>query len=309
MAKIKVELDGKTLREAKEVAGKLGLDLESVTKAFYRQIVREQRIPLSFSLQQTQAPTAVASDVMAPEPSQVANGAHTSSESVREPEAAVSTPNQAQADSATDAAKPTDVRQQEASPADTSEANRTEDAAPANGSSIPPLSSIPTEDELMERMIAARDAAEEERQNAEAVKRDAERRAKMQAEMDRAFDEAAAKRKAAAEVPEHPQQEQVRPQVQPAGEISATGASDPSQAADDGADQEQADDAARRLAEAFAAVRAGASPSAAKHVGKEHGEQPLTIDEDGTKHGGWRDSWLFEDDDPDDELLFSPLEI
>jgi|GEM_PF-5013531 len=54
MAKIKIEVDGKTLREAKDLAEDLGLDLQSVTRAFYRQIVREGRIPLDLSMRAPQ---------------------------------------------------------------------------------------------------------------------------------------------------------------------------------------------------------------------------------------------------------------
>lgn len=49
MAIVTVRVDDATKREASDIAEDFGLDLSSVTRAFYRQIVRERRIPLNFS--------------------------------------------------------------------------------------------------------------------------------------------------------------------------------------------------------------------------------------------------------------------
>lgn len=47
MASVTVRVDDATKREASAIAEDFGLDLSSVTRAFYKQIVREHRIPLS----------------------------------------------------------------------------------------------------------------------------------------------------------------------------------------------------------------------------------------------------------------------
>ena len=46
---VPIEVDDETLEEASLVAERFGLDLPSVTRAFYKQIVREGRIPLNLS--------------------------------------------------------------------------------------------------------------------------------------------------------------------------------------------------------------------------------------------------------------------
>ncbi len=49
MASVTIRVDDQTKREAAEIVEDFGFDLSSVTRAFYRQIVRERRIPLSLS--------------------------------------------------------------------------------------------------------------------------------------------------------------------------------------------------------------------------------------------------------------------
>lgn len=49
MASVTVRVDADTKQKAASIAEDFGLDLSSVTRAFYRQIVREKRIPLSLS--------------------------------------------------------------------------------------------------------------------------------------------------------------------------------------------------------------------------------------------------------------------
>lgn len=49
MASVTVRVDEDTKRRASAIAEDLGLDLSTVTRAFYRQIVRERRIPLDLS--------------------------------------------------------------------------------------------------------------------------------------------------------------------------------------------------------------------------------------------------------------------
>ena len=49
MASVTVRVDEGTKREAARIAGDFGFDLSSITRAFYRQIVRERRIPLDLS--------------------------------------------------------------------------------------------------------------------------------------------------------------------------------------------------------------------------------------------------------------------
>ncbi|MBR3234828.1 MAG: type II toxin-antitoxin system RelB/DinJ family antitoxin [Atopobiaceae bacterium] len=49
MASVTVRVDDQTKREAAEIVEDFGFDLSSVTRAFYRQIVREHRIPLTLS--------------------------------------------------------------------------------------------------------------------------------------------------------------------------------------------------------------------------------------------------------------------
>ncbi len=49
MASVTVRVDADTKLAATRIAEDFGFDLSSVTRAFYRQIVREQRIPLRLS--------------------------------------------------------------------------------------------------------------------------------------------------------------------------------------------------------------------------------------------------------------------
>lgn len=45
MASVTIRVDDETKAEAIEIVEDFGFDLSSVTRAFYRQIVRERRIP------------------------------------------------------------------------------------------------------------------------------------------------------------------------------------------------------------------------------------------------------------------------
>ena len=49
MASVTIRVDDETKAEAIEIVEDFGFDLSSVTRAFYRQIVRERRIPLGLS--------------------------------------------------------------------------------------------------------------------------------------------------------------------------------------------------------------------------------------------------------------------
>ena len=49
MASVTIRVDDGTKAEATAIVEDFGFDLSSVTRAFYRQIVRERRIPLSLS--------------------------------------------------------------------------------------------------------------------------------------------------------------------------------------------------------------------------------------------------------------------
>lgn len=49
MASVTVRVDEQTKRDASKIVEDFGFDLSSVTRAFYRQIVRERRIPLTLS--------------------------------------------------------------------------------------------------------------------------------------------------------------------------------------------------------------------------------------------------------------------
>ncbi|MDO5728999.1 MAG: type II toxin-antitoxin system RelB/DinJ family antitoxin [Actinomycetaceae bacterium] len=49
MASVTVRVDDETKERAAGIAEDFGFDLSSVTRAFYRQIVRENRIPLNLS--------------------------------------------------------------------------------------------------------------------------------------------------------------------------------------------------------------------------------------------------------------------
>lgn len=57
MTSVTVRVDDATKKQATDIVEDLGLDLSSVTRAFYRQIVRENRIPLSLSRQSIPAET------------------------------------------------------------------------------------------------------------------------------------------------------------------------------------------------------------------------------------------------------------
>lgn len=48
-------MDEETRREAARIAEDLGFDLPSVTRAFYRQIVRENRLPLAYLAPNTES--------------------------------------------------------------------------------------------------------------------------------------------------------------------------------------------------------------------------------------------------------------
>ena len=48
-------MDEETRREAARIAEDLGFDLPSVTRAFYRQIVRENRLPLAYLAPHTES--------------------------------------------------------------------------------------------------------------------------------------------------------------------------------------------------------------------------------------------------------------
>ncbi|MGI6591141.1 MAG: type II toxin-antitoxin system RelB/DinJ family antitoxin [Eggerthellaceae bacterium] len=237
MAKFKMEIDGKTLRAAEDVADLLGLDLNAVTKAFFRQIARERRIPLDLSLSE---PHSAQESSRAASFGEALMGANAASlESVDAPTGAAPT-----AEAVMTPSVPTGSNESETPVAV---------KKPTPDIVYPSVNSIPSEDELLERMLEAQEEAEKEEEAKEAVERDRQRREKRQAEMDRAFDEAAAKRK-----------EEAVPQEN-------TTETSPN--------QKQREDG-----------------------GSEGDEKPK-------KRGGWRDSWLFEGDDPDDELLFSPYEI
>ncbi|WP_130811139.1 type II toxin-antitoxin system RelB/DinJ family antitoxin [Olsenella sp. Marseille-P4559] len=69
MASVTVRVDEKTKEQATEIVEDFGFDLSSVTRAFYRQIVRERRIPLNLSHETPNDETAAAlkegADIMA----------------------------------------------------------------------------------------------------------------------------------------------------------------------------------------------------------------------------------------------------
>ena len=52
MTTVTIRVDEETKREAQEVVKNLGFDLSSITRAFYKQIAREQSIPLRMSYEQ-----------------------------------------------------------------------------------------------------------------------------------------------------------------------------------------------------------------------------------------------------------------
>ncbi|KAE8128325.1 MULTISPECIES: type II toxin-antitoxin system RelB/DinJ family antitoxin [Bifidobacterium] len=53
MTSVTVRLDEATKRDASAVAEKLGTDLSAATRMFYKQIIREQGIPLDLHLAET----------------------------------------------------------------------------------------------------------------------------------------------------------------------------------------------------------------------------------------------------------------
>lgn len=52
MASITIRVDDETKAQATKIVEDFGFDLSSVTRAFYRQMVRENRIPLNLSYQE-----------------------------------------------------------------------------------------------------------------------------------------------------------------------------------------------------------------------------------------------------------------
>lgn len=62
MSSVTVRVDADTKQKASSIAEDFGLDLSSVTRAFYRQIVREKRIPLNLSYTTIPAETMQALD-------------------------------------------------------------------------------------------------------------------------------------------------------------------------------------------------------------------------------------------------------
>lgn len=55
MSSVTIRVDQQTKEAASNIAEDFGFDLSSVTRAFYRQIVRERRIPLNLSYPQPNA--------------------------------------------------------------------------------------------------------------------------------------------------------------------------------------------------------------------------------------------------------------
>lgn len=52
MSSVTIRVDEQTKREVADIADYFGFDLSSITRAFYKQIVREGRIPLSLMIPQ-----------------------------------------------------------------------------------------------------------------------------------------------------------------------------------------------------------------------------------------------------------------
>lgn len=52
MGSITIRVDDETKAQATKIVEDFGFDLSSVTRAFYRQVVRENRIPLNLSYQE-----------------------------------------------------------------------------------------------------------------------------------------------------------------------------------------------------------------------------------------------------------------
>ena len=55
MSSVTIRVDAETKEAAASIAEDFGFDLSSVTRAFYRQMVREQRIPLTLCYPQPNA--------------------------------------------------------------------------------------------------------------------------------------------------------------------------------------------------------------------------------------------------------------
>ena len=51
-ATVTIRIDSSEKEQAAEIAEYFGFDLSSVTRAFYKQMIRERRIPLDFSMPQ-----------------------------------------------------------------------------------------------------------------------------------------------------------------------------------------------------------------------------------------------------------------
>lgn len=51
MAQLTLKLSDSDKKEVGEIVEDLGLDIPTVTRAFYKQIIRERRVPLDFSLE------------------------------------------------------------------------------------------------------------------------------------------------------------------------------------------------------------------------------------------------------------------
>ena len=56
MAQFTLKVDDVDKKEASEIVEDLGLDLPTVTRAFYKQIIRERRVPLNLSLDSEELP-------------------------------------------------------------------------------------------------------------------------------------------------------------------------------------------------------------------------------------------------------------
>lgn len=54
---VTIRIDSVEKEQAAEVAGFFGFDLSSVTRAFYKQMIRERRIPLDLSMPEPNAET------------------------------------------------------------------------------------------------------------------------------------------------------------------------------------------------------------------------------------------------------------
>lgn len=226
------------------MAERLGLDLNTATRAFFFQIARERRIPLNLSLGDAdRVGEVLASDTAETVTCRVAHRSE-AQYAVKKPTAEIV---------------------------------------------FPSADAIPSEEELIERMLEAREEAQQEKEAEEAVKRDRQRRARMQVEMDRAFEEAA--------------QGKMAPNGKGAQGKAAAG---------DKAAQDKAatGDKAAINDKAAAGNKAATDGTAPKALVTEAlSESNGASGQDSKKRGGWRESWLFEDDDPDDDLLYGPFEI